>query len=482
MAFTSLIFFFIFFPVCILVYYGIGFIGNKWKKIEEFRVKDIILVIFSIGFYGWACLDDIIFLLGYVILIYFLGHVLEMKNKTKQPADLFVYVSVGILAVVLFGYKYMNFTIRIWNRIWGTSQSEFHILAPLGLSFITFSAISYLIDVYRKDAEAGNFLDVALYITFFPKVISGPIQLWKDFRGQINRKMLDSEEFVQCLNRILVGMAKKVILADTFGGVVTSVQSNVGYGIDILTALGGALLYMLQIYYDFSGYSDIAIGLAGMFGIQIKNNFQFPYISQSITEFWRRWHISLGTWFREYVYIPLGGNRKGYVRTLVNLFIVFLLTGIWHGAGWNYIFWGCINGFCVVFERCVQKKNWYLKIPAVIKWGITMFIVFISWVFFRLPYMSDILQYLGIMFGRVQFDQIDLGWKYFFDYKIIVFMTIGLLGATVFSADWIKKKIVDLNNSATGFVIQEIFLLTLGVITVMCMVNSTYSPFLYFQY
>lgn len=182
------------------------------------------------------------------------------------------------------------------------------------------------------------------------------------------------------------------------------------------------------------------------------------------------------------MYIPLGGNRKGYVHTLVNLFIVFLLTGIWHGAGWNYIFWGCINGCCVVFERCVQKKSWYLKIPAVIKWGITMFIVFISWVFFRLPYMSDILQYLGIMFGTIQFEQIDLGWKYFFDYKIIVFMAIGLLGATVLSCDWIKKKVMTLNNSTPGFMVQEILLLTLGVITVMCMVNSTYSPFLYFQY
>lgn len=239
MAFTSLIFFFIFFPVCLLGYYGVEFIGNKWERVEEYRIKDIILVLFSVGFYGWACLDDIFFLVVYVVFIYFLGRVLEIKAKTEQRTLLFACISVGILAIVLFGYKYMNFTIRIWNRIWGTSQGEFHILAPLGLSFITFSAISYLIDIYRKDAKAGNFLDVALYLTFFPKVISGPIQLWKDFQVQIKRKIPGSEEFVQCLNRILIGMAKKVILADTFGSVVSSVQSNVGYGIDILTALGG---------------------------------------------------------------------------------------------------------------------------------------------------------------------------------------------------------------------------------------------------
>lgn len=291
-----------------------------------------------------------------------------------------------------------------------------------------------------------------------------------------------SEVIIKNINRIVAGMAKKVILADTFGKVVADIQLNAGYGIDSLTAWGGALLYMLQIYYDFSGYSDMAIGLAGLFGIQIKENFNFPYISQSITEFWRRWHISLGTWFRQYIYIPLGGNRKGFYRTLFNLFIVFLLTGIWHGAGWNYILWGVINGICVAGERCIRDKQWYIKIPAVLKWMAAMFIVFISWEIFRLPYISDIRQYLGIMAGVIKFSRIDLTWRYFFEFKIITLMIIGILGATVLSFQKIKKLAFAVNQSTIWYIVQEILVLLCGVVSVMCIVNSTYSPFLYFQY
>lgn len=299
---------------------------------------------------------------------------------------------------------------------------------------------------------------------------------------QIKRGIPTSEEAIVNINRIVTGMAKKVILADTFGKAVADIQSNVGYGIDSLTAWGGALLYMLQIYYDFSGYSDMAIGLAGLFGIRIRENFDFPYISQSISEFWRRWHISLGTWFRQYIYIPLGGNRKGFYRTLINLFTVFLLTGIWHGAGWNYILWGVINGIFVVGERCVRDKQWYVKTPAAVKWLVTMLIVFISWEVFRLPYLSDIRQYLGIMFGMIRFNAIDLTWQYFFEFKIIILMIAGILGATVLSSQKIKEVSYTINHSAVLYIVQEIMILLCGIISVMCIVNSTYSPFLYFQY
>lgn len=287
---------------------------------------------------------------------------------------------------------------------------------------------------------------------------------------------------MNCVNRIIIGMSKKLILADTFGSVVSDIQGNVVYGIDTWTAWGGAFLYMLQIYYDFAGYSDTAIGLAGLFGFQVKDNFNFPYVSKSISEFWRRWHISLGTWFREYIYIPLGGNRKGMVKTLCNLFTVFLLTGIWHGAWWNYILWGVLNGICVVAERCVREKKWYIKIPAVIKWAVTMFIVYISWVFFRLTSLLDIKQYFKIMLGMVSFEYIDLSFSYFFEFKIVILMIIAVLGATVFSAKKLKKAAEMANQQPVLFVIQEAFLMILCVVNIMCMVNATYSPFLYFQY
>ncbi|MGC4017980.1 MAG: MBOAT family O-acyltransferase [Muricomes sp.] len=207
---------------------------------------------------------------------------------------------------------------------------------PLGISFITFSAVSYVVDIYRGDSSAGSILDTALYISFFPKVVSGPIVLWKDFQPQIKNRTVNDVQFMDGLNRIMIGYAKKVLLADSFGLMVADIQQKMEAGMDVPTAWWCALLYMLQIYYDFAGYSDIALGFGKLLGFQFKENFHFPYVSASITEFWRRWHISLGAWFREYIYIPLGGNRKGKTRTLVNLFIVFLVTGIWHGAGWNY--------------------------------------------------------------------------------------------------------------------------------------------------
>lgn len=481
MAFTSLVFLYVFFPLCLVVYYGCEMAATKWRWIEHYRIKDIILILASLGFYSFAGLNGGLFLVLYILAIYAAGKMLECcieKNRRKVLAG-----SLFLLVLVLIIYKYMNFLFRIAGRLGlATATGEISIIAPLGLSFITFSAVSYLTDIYRRDAKAGNLLDAALFLSFFPKVISGPIQLWKDFRVQIKRGIPTSEEAIVNINRIVTGMAKKVILADTFGKAVADIQSNVGYGIDSLTAWGGALLYMLQIYYDFSGYSDMAIGLAGLFGIRIRENFDFPYISQSISEFWRRWHISLGTWFRQYIYIPLGGNRKGFYRTLINLFTVFLLTGIWHGAGWNYILWGVINGIFVVGERCVRDKQWYVKTPAAVKWLVTMLIVFISWEVFRLPYLSDIRQYLGIMFGMIRFNAIDLTWQYFFEFKIIILMIAGILGATVLSSQKIKEVSYTINHSAVLYIVQEIMILLCGIISVMCIVNSTYSPFLYFQY
>lgn len=482
MTFTSLVFFYVFFPLCLLAYYGCEAIGMKCGWIVRYRIKDIILVFASLGFYSYAGLSGGFFLVLYILAVYAAGKIIEYcAGKNQRKCLCFC---LFLLVMVLIVYKYTNFLLRIVGRLGLPVGGEINIMAPLGISFITFSAVSYLSDVYRKDANAGNILDVALFLTFFPKIISGPIQLWKDFQRQTNPGggIPASEAIIANINRIAAGMAKKVILADTFGNVVADIQGNAGYGIDSLTAWGAALLYMLQIYYDFSGYSDMAIGLAGLFGVQIKENFNFPYISQSVSEFWRRWHISLGTWFRQYIYIPLGGNRKGFCRTLFNLFVVFLLTGIWHGAGWNYILWGIMNGVCVVGERCVKDKKWYRKTPGAIKWMATMFFVFISWQIFRLPYLSDIRQYLGIMAGIVRFGAVDLTWRYFFEFKILVLMIAGILGATVLSSPKIKKMASAVNQSTILYIVQEILVLLCAAVSIMCMVNSTYSPFLYFQY
>lgn len=464
MNFSSVTFLFAFFPICIAGYYLSYLLQKTCPLFQKYRIMDIWLIAASLGFYSWACFDDVFKLIIYVLTVYMLGiGVDRQKNKSLKSTITTLSIGIVILISILYYYKYVNFSIYVFNKAFNTSITSKSILAPLGISFITFSAISYLADIKRSHAKAGNLLDAALYLTFFPKVISGPIVLWKDFNSQISSRQYNTEKFVHGINRIIVGMAKKVILADSFGLLISTIQADSTYGVDAITAWGFAFLYMLQIYYDFAGYSDIAIGLSELFGFHIEDNFNFPYISQSISEFWRRWHISLGRWFKEYIYIPLGGNRKGFMRTLINLFIVFLITGIWHGAGFNYILWGTLNGVCVVIERCIQDKNWYKKIPSFIKWMATMFTVFISWQIFR---FDNAINNFKIMFGITKFPTVNFTYQYYFDAQMTVFIIMGILGATLLHNKMFKKCYDKINTTPALYMTQEIILLVLGIIVV----------------
>ena len=269
------------------------------------------------------------------------------------------------------------------------------------------------------------------------------------------------------IERIMIGLAKKAIIADTLGITVSNIVENLKYGIDNITAIGGMLCYTLQLYYDFSGYSDIAIGISNCFGFEIKENFNFPYISSSITEFWRRWHISLGTWFREYLYIPLGGNKKGNIY--LNLFIVFLITGIWHGARWNYIIWGGIHGLFIILERYLSKNTvWYNKINLIYKRIFTFLIVSFSWVIFMLPKWSMIRKYYASIFSITK-KNINFTYSYYFDKRVITLIVIGLLGAI-------------LNKKIKNEKIKMIVYIIVFLLAIIFMINSTYSPFLYFQF
>lgn len=305
--------------------------------------------------------------------------------------------------------------------------------------------------------------------------------LWKDFKTQISKRNYTLDLGVNSLNRIMIGFAKKLILADQFGALLTEIPLYEG-GIDSLTAVGMMFLYMLQIYFDFSGYSDIAIGLAGLFGLEFKENFNFPCRSKSISEFWRRWHISLGTWFREYVYIPLGGSRCSKRKIIRNQAIIFLLTGIWHGAGWNYLLWGGINGFFVVVERIVKDKKIYQRLPNIVKWFCTMLITLIAWQFFRFTTMAEVRICFSSLFSQYDLADLPYTWKYYFDTRMIFLMAVGTVGATVFGMGKLKLCIKRVVNSKIGFIVQEAVIFSLFVIAIMCMANSTYSPFIYFQY
>lgn len=487
MAFTSLIFLFAFFPLCVAGYYFIYFFIERKRKAAKFYAENLFLIIASLGFYAWANIDSAVKLCFYVVLIWICGCCLERSGKNvenkvwKHKKQLIFVVIILFVTGILFFYKYFNFVIENCNRWMHMELSFSEAVVPLGISFVTFSAISYLADVYRGDAKAGSLLDAALYLTFFPKIVSGPIVLWKEFQYQIPKRKVEEEYFLYGLNRMMIGFAKKVILADSFGSMVADITWY-EMGIDQPTAWICAFFYMMQIYYDFAGYSDIAVGLCALFGFQVKENFHFPYTSVSISEFWRRWHISLGSWFREYIYIPLGGNRKGKYRTLLNLFLVFLLTGIWHGAGWNYIYWGAINGICVVIERCIRDKQLYQRVPKGIKWIFTMLIVYFSWIPFRIQSTGEILVFFKKMFGILAVENISYTYQHFLTRKMIVLSIIAVLGATVLRLHIFQQWSSQLENSKTGVIFKELGLIMLMILSVICMVNSTYSPFIYFQY
>lgn len=498
MAFTTQIFLFAFFPICIILFYITELMQNKGKLsrfLTKIRAKDLILIGFGCVFYAWACFSDIFRFLIYIAVVYIFGRIIQRKhdagfgitlvhkddpeNKRTVSTALFVTLAAVILAVfTLIHFKYTSTLASAWNYLFKDTFKAKSITAPLGISFITFAAVSYLADIYFKKAKAGSIIDCALYLTFFPKVISGPIVLWRDFESQIKGRKVGLTLTSEGVSRIMIGFAKKLILADTFGACIAKASGR----IDVPTAWLVALLYMLQIYYDFSGYSDIAIGLSGMFGFSFKENFNFPYISCSITEFWRRWHISLGAWFKEYVYIPLGGNRISKGRTIINIGVVFLLTGIWHGAGWTYMLWGILNGVCNIIEKLLADNKLYSHTPKIIKWFFTMTVTFFAWELFRFTDISDCIDWLKIMFGRTGFDNIPYTWVYYFDAQLITLVIMGVLGSTLFGLPKIQSAAKRITCTKAGYISKQIIYTALFILAVLFMINSKYSPFIYFQY
>ncbi|WP_236906244.1 MBOAT family O-acyltransferase [Clostridium isatidis] len=363
--------------------------------------------------------------------------------------------------------------------MFNTSIPLKYIALPLGISFISFQAISYIVDIYRGDAVVNkNPFYVALYMSLFPKVTSGPIIKYKHIDEQIRNRSITIEKFSYGIERFIFGLAKKVIISDILGNMSDDIFSVLNTGIDTPSSWIAIICYTLQIYFDFSGYSDMAIGLANMFGFNFIENFNYPYISKSIREFWRRWHISLSTWFKEYLYIPLGGNRKGSTRTLINLLIVFFATGIWHGASPNFIIWGFWHGLFMVIERLIKDKDWYKKIPNFIKLILTLFIVMLGWVFFRVNSISEAIKFIAIMFGIKQYDYVSFDYRYFLNTKLIVWIIIGAVLSTPLISNIFKKY-----KNIKGFeLVKTILIGILFIISIIFIVNSTYSPFIYFQF
>ena len=470
MLFSSLVFLWFFLPAAVFLYY----------LAPGRNAKNIVLFAASLIFYGWGGPRYLLLVLLTALLCYAAGLCLDAAGERtalkKLSVGVFVLITLGILGY----FKYYNFFAATAGRLAGKELFPLRdIVLPLGISFYTFQAISYVVDVYRgKSPAQKNLFHMALYLFLFPQILSGPIIKYHQVAGQLtNRNETISMQFYG-IKRFVYGLAKKVLLANTFGQSVDYIMGVPSGQMGTLTAWLAVILYTLQIYYYFSGYSDMAIGLGRIFGFYYEENFNYPYLSSSITEFWRRWHISLSTWFRDYLYIPLGGNRKGLGRTCVNLFIVFLATGLWHGASMTFIIWGIYHGIFILSERLWLKKVLDRNPVKFLNHLYAMFVVVFGWLLFRAPSMTYAIDLAKAMI-RPSKGLWNAG--LFANNKILFLAVLGILlcGPVQALFPRFRNHIFDEENVSYGDIAVMIVLLFLST---MVVVSSTYTAFIYFQF
>ncbi len=462
LLFSSFTFIFLFLPFSILGYY---LIPNK--------AKNIFLLCISLFFYAWGNIRYLILLLISICINYFFAILISSKKEKKRMMFwLCIVFNIGIL----FYFKYFTFTLSLLERILHFSIPSHSIVLPIGISFYTFQGLSYVIDVYRQKTPANkNIIELGLYISLFPQLVAGPIVKYQDVYQQIKHRVSSIPTFAYGIERFIFGLSKKVMISNVLGEVSDKIFQSLSSGIDTPTAWLGILCYTFQIYFDFSGYSDMAIGLGSMFGFHFYENFNYPYISKSINEFWRRWHISLSSWFKEYVYIPLGGSRKGNVY--INLFIVFCITGLWHGAALTFIIWGLWHGMFVIIGK-FKERHYKIQIPLCIQWFTTMLIVMIGWVFFRASSLSEAFHYLKILIGGSSVVQPQLQASYYLDGRICFTLLISIICSTPLFHSMNEQW----KMSTKYYLIKVIWLCILFIFCIVYLINNTYNPFIYFQF
>ena len=468
MIFNSFSFVFICFIPAILAVLIADKVGGRYK----IRLENLILLLFSLLFFAWSGLTGVKVLLLLIVLNYAVG---LLKDKVRGILVAGIIADVSILVY----YKYLYLLVSTINRFFHQECELWEIIAPLGISFIVFECISYLMDLWLGKTEScTDFLEFALYLAFFPKLIQGPIVQYHDMEEQLKRRTLSFVQVVNGTERFIIGLTKKVLLGDILSQTYSGIF-QLGTDIDAGTAWIAVISYTFGLYMDFSGYSDMAIGMASMFGFSFKENFNFPYMSTSVSEFWRRWHISLGAWFREYIYFPLGGSRKGNVYG--HLFLVFLITGIWHGAAWIYLFWGIWHGVAVVAERYIMKKSWYQKIPGIIRWAVTFMIVSVGWVAFNVTTLKEFGQFVGCLFGKgsaVSFTAV-----YYLTPRLLTIWFVVIAGMLIFSRLRVQHTLKRWNEQSGIFnVVKYLVLLLCVYLCFITTVSEGYAPFLYFQF
>ncbi len=471
MLFSSMTFIYMFLPILCLIY----FLSKK-----EFH--NTILLIASLIFYAWGEPKYLAIMLLTIIINYYGAIFIEKYPKyKKQILTLTIITNLGFLIY----FKYFNFIFETINNVLNAHIDLLEIIMPLGISFYTFQSISYIVDVYRNETKAQkDIYKLALFICLFPQLIAGPIVKYHDINNQIENRDVTFEKVSEGVKRFIVGLSKKMLIANTMGAIADKIFILSPENFNFIIAWLGAISYSLQLYFDFSGYSDMAIGLGLMFGFRFKENFNYPYISKSLTEFWRRWHISLSTWFKEYVYIPLGGNRKGEIKTIRNLAIVFLFTGIWHGAAWNFIFWGILNGVIIILEKLfkINTKDVPLNknniVVNFIKHLYTIISFLLLWVIFRSENMTYAIKYIMNMFGLIKTNTINSNiFNYINNFDIFI-----LIIAIISSTPLLMNKIQKYENNKIVKCILNLTLIIFLILSTSKIANSTYNPFIYFRF
>ncbi len=468
MVFSNLFFLYIFMPLLLLAYFALK--NNAWRR--------GVLIAFSLFFYAWGEPLYVFLMIGMVLANYLFGLFLSKTDRLsfrRLWLILAVVFDLGILCL----YKYLGFFTETANFIFNVSIPVVSFVMPIGISFFTFQTMSYVIDVYRGDTDVQrSFFKLLLYVSFFPQLIAGPIVRYKDIEEQLDDRQVTVEKFNDGLFRFAVGLGKKVVIADCCATAITAL-----YSLGDVTVLGrwaGALFFTLQLYFDFSGYSDMAIGLGRMFGFSFMENFNYPLISRSATEFWRRWHISLGTFFRDYVYIPLGGNRHDHKR---NILVVWFLTGLWHGASWNFILWGLYYAFLLILEKTVLLK-FFEKIPKALSFIIShAYTVFITVFGFAIFYFdTDLWKNLGYLFGIGCAGGTDIFTNSVIFENLILLVAAVVLSAPLIPTLWKKLEEKGKMPYAIGRILKTLVAVLLIALATLRLVGNSYSAFLYYRF
>lgn len=471
MLFCSLYFLFVFLPICLFIYY-----------IVPNRYKNIILLLFSILFYTWGEPKFILILLLINYICYILGlaiNFFDSKKKYKCKRIMFI-LSISFILLVLIYFKYSQFFIENVNKIFSTNFIFKSIHMPIGISFFTFQIISYLVDLYRKKIKIQkSYLKFSLYILFFPQLIAGPVIQYSSIEKYLENRKIDLSKIALGIEKFIIGLGKKVIIANQLNIITTSIFNDISLcNYSSIILLIGIVSYTFEIYFDFSGYSDMAIGLSKFFGFDLDENFNYPYISKSITDFWKRWHISLSNFFKEYVYIPLGGNQVGKIRWIINMFVVWILTGLWHGAAWNFIIWGIYYCILLVLEKTCLRKIMN-RIPNLIKFIITFILINIGWMIFRFNNLNDLMTVLFSVItnnGNVEFLS-------FLDKNPnVIFALPHIVLALLFSTPYIKKLNNHFINNRVYIILKIVILIIIFIVAVSYIVSFNYNSFIYFEF